>query len=264
MHSFDLDIRYEDASKETAEVFVTGKIQGEDRQFLLDTGCSKSSLCFDEFSARFERAGAELSSGVFGRTGYDLISVGSVELGPIVKNDVVIRRAQAGQLDRNLFGMDLLKGYRLIFYFERGRVEVDPHPFDENSAMQELMVSGGFIPYVNLTCGDTATRAVWDTGASITLADTSFIAKNAGLFNQIGRDVGTDSTGSQMETPIYRMDSVVIGGKEFPPAKVVGVDLSHVNASTDLSFDFILGFSTLRNADWLFDFPQRKWAILRK
>jgi hypothetical protein len=66
-----------------------------------------------------------------------------------------------------------------------------------------------------------------------------------------------------METPMFIMAETTIGGHTFPPRRVAGVDLSQVNATIEVPMDLILGYSTMRKANWLFDFPQRKWAISR-
>ncbi len=39
------------------------------------------------------------------------------------------------------------------------------------------------------------------------------------------------------------------------------VDLSAANATLDRPMDLILGYPTWSQADWLFDFPARMWAV---
>lgn len=67
-----------------------------------------------------------------------------------------------------------------------------------------------------------------------------------------------------METPLFIMTSPIIGNYAFSPHKVAGVDLSHVNSHTDIPMDLILGYTTLRQANWLFDFPRKRWAISKR
>jgi hypothetical protein len=81
------------------------------------------------------------------------------------------------------------------------------------------------------------------------------------MFKPIGADVGTDSTNAKEETPLYIMEPIIIGNKKFPRHKVASVPLTNVQSASGMSMNFILGFSTLSNAKWLFDFPQRKWSI---
>jgi hypothetical protein len=42
------------------------------------------------------------------------------------------------------------------------------------------------------------------------------------------------------------------------------VDLSHVDAHAELPMDLILGYTTLRQAHWVFDFPRKRWAISQR
>jgi hypothetical protein len=90
------------------------------------------------------------------------------------------------------------------------------------------------------------------------------IIKHPGLFQEVERSHGTDATGTQMETPTFIMAASIIGGAPIPSHTVAGVDLSHVNASIDVPMDLILGYSTLRHANWLFDFPRKRWGISKR
>ena len=258
----ELHIKFDDASKETAEVYIEVKIQDQICQFLLDTACARTSLNFDGFSSQFEKLGSQQSSGIFGRTEYDLVSVDSIQLGErITKNDVVLSRAKQGELDRKLLGMDILKDYCLLFSFEKRKLELNIQT-DKISSAHDLILDKSFIPHIQLECCDSVFMATWDSGASVTLVDTSFIERHPTMFEQIEAEVGTDSMGSTADTPMYIMEPFLIGDKVFPRHKVAGVNLDHIKSVSDISMDFILGFSTLRNADWLFDFPQKKWTIV--
>ncbi len=67
-----------------------------------------------------------------------------------------------------------------------------------------------------------------------------------------------------MEAPMFIMSAAVIGDTLFPPHKVAGVDLSRVNSTIERPMDLILGYSTLSKANWLFDFPGKRWAISKR
>ena len=126
-----------------------------------------------------------------------------------------------------------------------------------------LIVGPKFHPYVEVTVGKKLVTAVWDTGASITVVDTQFIKSNADMFDISGKSIGTDATGTSQTTPSFIMKTHSIGGHEFSPTEVVGVDLSHINSSTEIPMTMILGYTTLCKANWLFDFPQKYWTITK-
>jgi hypothetical protein len=105
--------------------------------------------------------------------------------------------------------------------------------------------------------------ACWDTGAGATVVNRDFWLGHPGLFEPIGTSAGTDGLGEQVETPLLRVAGPVIGQRAFGSHKVVAVDLSGVNSTLDYPMDLILGYPTIRQADWLFDFPARRWAVTR-
>jgi hypothetical protein len=160
----------------------------------------------------------------------------------------------------NLIGMDLLKDFCLHFLFDQNRVEVE----SADVPLLDLFLGAKFHPYVDVQFGSVFAKVVWDTGASITIVNADFIQKNPTLFTAAGQSSGTDSTGTAMDSAMYVMGEAIIGGVAFAPHKVAAVDLSFVNTTTDVPMDLILGYSTLRQANWLFDFPRRKWAITKR
>ena len=81
------------------------------------------------------------------------------------------------------------------------------------------------------------------------------------LFEEAGTATGTDAAGATLQTPLVLMAEAVIGGRRFGRHRAAVVDLSHANSTIELPMDLILGYPTLRQADWLFDFPASRWAV---
>jgi hypothetical protein len=272
-------------------------------QFLLDTGAARTSIVFDQYTASLTPNGKNSSLGVSGTSASeDLITLPSIKCGPISKqNFSVVRMAQHNTLSRNLLGMDILKDYCQHFLFDQNRVEVGvlvapemtaDDQADELFDFQELVFDKGFHPYVEVdfstaaavtaddgTGGaagtDTATvtgantvakkgNAVWDSGASITVVDLNFVRKYPAFFEEAGYSFGTDSTGTQVKSPMFIMATCVIGKTIFSPHKVAAVDLQEVNAHIEIPMDLILGYSTFKQANWLFDFPRHRWTITKR
>jgi len=100
-----------------------------------------------------------------------------------------------------------------------------------------------------------------DTGAGITIADMGFIKKHPAFFQEAGQSSGTDSTGAKMETPMFIMAATTIGSRAFPPHKVAGVDLSQVNSTLAVPMDLVLGYSTLSQANWWFEFSRPEMGL---
>jgi predicted aspartyl protease len=263
MNGFDLIVQPDAADADAAEVFVDGAIGGRLYRFLLDTGAARSCVRYDDYTAPFASAEKHASSGVFAGGSQDLITVPSITVGPISRSDFTLVRAAQGDAGRqNLIGMDLLKDVRCHFRFDERRVDVDGGGDGEDGvAFEELFLDQRAHPYVPVQLGDVTASAVWDTGASMTVVDTNFVARTPGFFPAAGYSTGTDSTGAQQETPMYVMAAATIGGYTFPTQRVAAVDLSHVNATLERPMDLIVGYNLYSKARWLFDFPRRRWRI---
>ncbi len=263
MNEFDLIIQPDAEDADAAEVFVDGAIGGRPYRFLLDTGAARSRVRYDEYTATFASVGTDTSSGVFAGGSRDLVTAPGLALGPISRSDFTLVRAAQGDTGRqNLIGMDLLKDLRCHFRFDEQRVDVDENGAgDDGAAFEELFLDSRAHPYVPVQLGDVTASAVWDTGASMTVVDTNFVARTPGFFPAAGSSTGTDSTGAQQETPMYMMAAATIGGYTFPTQRVAAVDLSYVNATLERPMDLIVGYNLYSKAHWLFDFPRRRWRI---
>jgi predicted aspartyl protease len=263
MNGFDVIIQPDAEDADAAEVFVDGAIGGRPYRFLLDTGAARSCVLYDDYIAMFASVGTDTSSGVFAGGSRDLVNASSLTLGSISRtNFTLVRAAQGDTGTQNLIGMDLLKDLRCHFRFDERRVIVDEGEAEEDSAVfEELFLGQRGHPYVPVQLGDVIASAVWDTGASMTVVDTNFIARTPGFFPAAGHSTGTDSTGAQQETPMYMMAAATIGGYTFPTQRVAAVDLSRLNATLERPMDLIVGYNAYSKARWLFDFPRRRWRI---
>ncbi|MCC7450560.1 MAG: hypothetical protein IT324_24305 [Anaerolineae bacterium] len=265
MNGFNLVIKPDAEEIEAAEVYVDGMIGSSEYHFLLDTGAAKTSVVADEYTSTFISSEKHNSLNVFSSSSDDVIIVPSITIGSITKQDFpVVRRAGNATRQTNLIGMNLIKDFCCHFLFDENRVAIESNDLvDTGRLFQELFFDKTFHPYINLEIGLAKAKAVWDTGASITVADVNFIKKHAALFQEAGQSAGTDASGSTVETPMFIMSEATIGNRLFPPHKVAGVDLSPLNSTAEIPMDLILGYSTLSKANWLFDFPRKQWTISR-
>jgi hypothetical protein len=262
MAEIELIIQPDEDEPEAASVFVDGSLNGKPYRFLLDTGAARSTVLTNDATAALQPIGEHQASGVFSAFSDDLVSVERLEIGTIVRQNVTVARSPAAPGTRDLIGMDVLSEFCCHFQFDRNRVEVnalcnDEHPF------QPLFVDKGYHPYVDVGFEGAQASAVWDTGASLTVGDLNFIQRHPTFFQPAGHSMGTDATGSQVETPMFLMKSAQIGSYRFPEHKIAAVDLSQVNAIIERPMDLILGYMTLHKANWLFDFPRKRWAITK-
>lgn len=248
---------------ECAEVMVDGSIAGRPYRFILDTGAARTHVVADDFTTTLAKYGQHNSSGVFAVSSSPLVTLPELVVGPMAGSTVdalLVDATQPGA--RNLLGMDVLKGHCCHFQFDSQTLVVEGSKALD--AMRPLQMDDGSHPYVEVSWPGVTAQCVWDSGAGMTIVDHAFWLKHPDLFEEAGTSVGTDATGTQVETPTFVMAEAEIGGEQFARHKVAVVDLSQANATMDLPMDLILGYTTLRQANWLFDFPAKRWAITRR
>jgi len=247
---------------EAAEVFVDVKIGERDYRFLLDTGAAVSHLQYDSYTSTFPCASKREISGAFSRRTGDLIIVPYMSFGLISRNNVMlVRAAPDAQNVGNLFGMDLLRDFNCSFYFDKSMLILNEKA-SSYTCYQPLVLDNKSHPYIEVILVNVAVRAAWDTGAGMTVVDLGFANNHPELFRQAGHTEGTDSGGISAEIPVFFMAPITIGGVEFPEQRVVGIDLAPMRAKTNIQLELIIGYSTMRRANWAIQFPHRRWAIL--
>ena len=263
MSKIKLHILPDEDDFESAEVHVFATVEGDEFEFLLDTGAGTSSIRNSEFTMHYPVMYVKKSAGVFAQHADDLIKIPSFKLGPILQTGVEFYRIDGEVGMTNLIGMNIMKDYAFYFDFKNNTMEINPDSTRYAKDSHEIILDEKYHPYIPVKFKDEEVLAVWDTGASITVVDHGFIAQHAAHFKLVGESTGTDSTGESMQTPLYEMKGIGIDGHLFPTHHVAGVDLTLINSTVDTKMNLILGYSTLRHADWWFNFPGKKWRITK-
>ena len=238
-----------------ASVMVDATIAGRPYRLTLDTGSPQTDLPADDYTGGLVTVGEDSSAGVFGvQVVYPVVTITDLAVGSLRLPALDVRLGKCAVL-----GMDVLGRYRCHFRLDARMLTLDPSPGAELD--NELLMDRRGHAFVEVHWPGASARAVWDTGSGPTLVNRDFWLGHPGLFEQIGLLEGTDAGGERSETPLLLMAESVIGQRAFGRHKAVAVDLSRVNSSADYPMDLILGYPALRQADWLFDFPARRWTL---
>ena len=261
MQKIDLIIKHDDELKDTAEVHVSATVDNQVVDFILDTGCSITTLFYNDFSASYKVIEQGEYSGAFGTSKKDKILVDHISLASLKKSNLNISRTPQGGNNKNLLGMDFLGETYFELHLSDEKLIISGDKVE--SYKNELTFDSGKIPFIDISFEDRVAKAVWDTGAGITIVDKAFVEVNKHLFEDAGTTTGTDSTGTSFETPVYFIKYIEIAGFKFPKHRVVPIDLAHLGPKTGRGMDFILGYSTLKLAHWAMDFKNKKWDIIK-
>lgn len=243
-----------------ALVLADGWIGDRRYRFLLDTGAATTSVISDPYGQTFPVQGCRPSGGVFESYIDELVAIPPLIVGPICKAGLVVARNPASLLYPTL-GMDVLQAYRLEFRFAEGLVVVG----DDERAPRgyPLTTSAGGHPLIEVALGDATALSVRDTGSSITVVDPRLIASRPSHFSRIGSSSGTDSGGATESHPMCVMSGAEIGGIPLAAHVVAVVDLANLGGTTS-GIQAILGYTSLVQTDWLFDFPSLRWAVYQR
>ena len=243
-----------------ADVFIEGTVDGHHYRFILDTGAGRTHLVADDVTAALASRGSQESVGVLARSSEQLVRIPDVTVGPMRRIELdAIRHSKDHPAPRNLLGMDVIGSYPCHFRFSDAVLAIGKRARSANG--MDLNADAAGHPRVAVRFSDAVVSAVWDSGAGITVVDGGFVAQHPQHFEGATPSWGTDATGAHVETPTFIMSDVTIGGTLFAPHRVAAVDLSEASAKTDAPLELILGFTTLCQADWYFDFPGRWWEI---
>lgn len=262
MQKIDMIIKREHEGSDEALIYVDAKLNGDDHIFLFDTGAARSLLALNENTKTMKSISKSTSSGAFSTNHYDIVNVNSLNVGYIKETDVVMNRLiHNNNGSESILGLEVICKYSLLFDFTNEEIRLINFDEFEQQRLYDLELSSKNHPYMDVLFDNIKAKALWDTGASITIVDEKFIDNNPTLFTQLGVELGTDSGGISQNTKMYLMKESNIGGMRFKSVRVASVDLSHINASASISMDMILGFPTISQANWYIDFIEKKWAV---
>lgn len=256
--NLSLTILHDDEHRDTAIVWCQAQVNDHREDFVLDTGCSRTSLKYSEQFASLTKVGEEHYRSAMGEAKSDLVHLDSFSLGNLNKTDLTVNRFHQGGNQKSLLGMDILKDFCLEFCFRDQALRTLS---TEVQGEQVITFDKGHIPIISVKLDHQVFDAVWDSGAGITLVDKGFYSANKKYFTPAGETEGMDSSGSQLMTSVFIMSHLTIDGRLLPPHRVVVVDLSSISKATGREIAFILGYSTLKMGKWLMNFPQAQWQV---
>jgi hypothetical protein len=252
---------------EAAEVYVTVSIAGREYDLILDTGGASSRIVGDDFTRQFETAPPEddPGRGVFGGSSASAsrVLVPELRFGSIAATGLSVELTTESNEEHGapaILGLDILRSHRLDVRLGQGTLTIDgSDPVDRE---RPLLVSSRGHPVVEVNWIGHTARAVWDTGAGVTVVDTAFARAHHHLFSPHATAVATDSHGNSSETPLVTMAACSIGGREFGATVAAIADIAGIQRPGDPRFELILGYPVISQANWSIDLRNGTWGFL--
>jgi hypothetical protein len=245
-----------------AAVLVDAQVGDDVVPFMLDTGAGRTGILRSGLIEGLEQLGVGASNGLFGTGSEQLVVVPQLRIGGAEFRDLEVGVIDHGHsAARNLLGMDVLSCHAWELRFSDQTLVREP----QRSAMssQSLTVDSKLHPYVEISFDDSVTTfAVLDSGAGVTVIDATFVCQHPWLVTMNDVTTGTDSTGSTKQIPMGMLAPSCIGGVSFESSRVAITELDSLNTADRPRADVIIGYPLLRQADWLIDIPQRRWAVI--
>lgn len=221
--------------------WISASVNGQQGQFLLDTGATVSVLD-EEFASR-TGIPIERQHELIATTGTVPVGVGTIdrlEIDQFVVRDLQVGvrsfggfRAPNGLHPAGLIGGDLLGNFNMVFDVRRDRFQLlyEPAPSVPGLIPHRLEMVRG-LPAVQAELGDLRTP-IWarlDTGsgfANEAVIHLDIAEEKLAIFRQSGgelRRVGTSrliSLAGTVEQPVYEYGPVALLGRRFPVVRVV-------------------------------------------
>lgn len=245
----------------SAKLYVPCTFDSVVERCFLDTGATDSNVKYDPFKL-YEGVGTKTVGGL-GGAGHtmDYIIVKQVEIAGIVHKDFRLLRWPA-KVDRDAFaGIDLFKDLTLKLDFSKKEFLADKSEIPSNLKKFELTTVPTGQPSMPLKVGSLSTRAIWDTGAGVTVADENFITKHPQIFKLHKEATIGDSSGKQVSIRIYKASRLVVGGKVLKDVIVYGVSFEPFVKAFGEENTFVLGYNVFSQMNWYVDLKSKKWAI---
>ncbi|MBC2934452.1 aspartyl protease family protein [Nocardioides sp. zg-1228] len=250
-----------------AELYVDVLVDGRPVRMLLDTGASSSRIPANDFTRAFARAGDEGSGGrgALGEAAGAEVRVvaPSLEVGGVRAESLAVELAEPRpDYLAAILGLDVLRYHRLNLSMSDAEIALDAETPVEGK--HPLVQSSGGHPHVDVEFehGGTA-RAIWDTGAAVTVVDQAFVLTHPYLFESHGTSNGIDSMGNSLEVPMVTMAASVIGSRTFTPSLAAVVDIAGIQRLGEPEFAMIVGYPLICQADWAMDLARGWWGFLR-
>lgn len=258
-------------------------INGERRNFIIDSGCPVLYLNSKYCGGNDEEEGTRMSSSedVNGKIsgGQDVITVDSFDFNGIRANEIKVMASDLSHLEKGtdvygLIGYDVYKDYDLMFdykkrtltlidpdytetFLKERKYEYDEVPFEMSKTMRHIPLINALIDTVRLTLGI-------DCGAGNNLLDSKRRDEFENMLSRVKttklRGISNDE-GSEVH--VGKLKRIKIGGRTFRNTRTVFNDVSHFNRNNNERIDGLIGYEILSRQKTILSYRNKKLIFVK-
>ena len=239
---------------ECALVCVDGTVSGTPHRFVLDSGSPSTQIADPDALISASVVGEDTAEGLFGRVPVERVLLSDLTVPGLTAGPRTVARLRTGgATSRSLLGLDVLGQHALLLDGPAATLHTAEAGELATTRPLERGPRGHCYLPVALP-GGRVVRALWDTGADITVVDRELVTTHPELFTAGGSASGTDSSGTTAVTDVGRIETYRIADVPFA---------GHLVAIADLPepMEMVLGYPTLCQAVWSMDLPSERWAV---
>ena len=251
-----LRVEPDEEFEECALLCVDGTVSGTRHRFVLDSGSPTTQIADPDSLLSAFVVGEDTAEGLFGRATVERVVLPDLTVPGLTAGRRTVARLRTGGAGaRSLLGLDVLGAYALLLEGPAGTLLATA----AGGLAADLPLERGtrghcYLPVV--LPGGRVVRALWDTGADITVVDRELVASHPELFTAPRSAIGTDASGTTLDTDVCRLSAYRIADALFAGHAVAVADLPE-------PMQMVLGYPTLRQAVWSMDLPSERWAVSR-
>ena len=197
--------------------------------------------------------------GVLGKARYSRVAFKMVRLGNTKYEECIFNQAVDDSLKYNLLGMDVLASQCIEIDYVNKYIKLNSG--NDYSRYEEIITSNSLIPKIIIDINNVRVKAVLDTGSSITLIHYKSIANVKDVFTVQNDESGIDVTGAEIIGKACVLKRIGILGNVVNDHKAICLDLSNIQMAEGPQVDCIIGSDIISRARWIFDFPNRRYAL---
>jgi len=260
-------------------ISVPVKLDGQEKNFLLDSGSPKTILNSNHLENQSEHKTISASKGIGGNiSGMNIQNVEHLEFSGITLQNQDVLTMNLKHLEEELeteiyglIGYDLIKDYDILFDYDARKITLISTGFYESYLDTNLPSTNlvriplqmkGHIPVVECQINTKTLSFGIDCGAESNLIDDDLFISFKKQLKKIGTDSLSGADGTSLLVKKALVKNLHIGDTEFKNMPTLFSDISHLNKGYNMNLDGLVGFEVLSRQKTLISYKRAEMVFI--